>query len=532
MLLNMFPTNRNRVLTLIAACLMTHVAQRDAAAQAPPEPPKQPVVEIPTEHRSIDPSTLIPPALSTKATVKFEAQPLKDVLAWVAKAQSLSVIVDQKALASAKILDSDPVSDELANEPLYLLLNRLVAVGVRWYVEDGLLRITSMDDYQTRVAAVSYNLGSLIDAGYESHQITRAIKQFVGDDSDQLEMIADVAFVRQTPERHYEIAGLLEALRNPMRRTLTFDPPQNEKVRAAMEERISVEFEETPLVVALQELSTKAKIRIQLDHHGTIRERVPVSLKMYDQKLQTILQSILSGHSLTWAPKDGVLYVLRSDAIKHFFKTAVYDVRDLCADEEEARGLKRAILYSSPVKQTGDGSIDVEMPKTGVLVVKYRESLLNEISDLLENYRTALKASKERPPKSTDPNEVVVGFYRLPEIMVGGVREYIVRSIQPDSWRDAEHSDRVGTILAFTVDPSVFNASGIVPSQFEKTDSNAIILHNQVLMIRQTRATHEQIGKLIQDLMTSTKVDASATPGPTPDRTLPFGSSLIQKQGK
>lgn len=73
---------------------------------------------------------------------------------------------------------------------------------------------------------------------------------------------------------------------------------------------------------------------------------------------------------------------------------------------------------------------------------------------------------------------------------------------------------------------------GGVQTRMQKTDSNAVVVPNEVLMIRQTRTAHEAIGKLIQDLTSSSRVDSSATVAPPVSRSLPFGSNLIQKSGK
>ncbi len=491
-------------------------------------------IEIPNEPKTVDPATLVTPQLAAKVTVKFDSDPLKKVITWLQQDQKINVIVDYKALSNAKLLDTEPVTEELNDAPLYLLLSRLEQLGLAWYQHDNSLIITSREEYQKHDATVPYNLGDLFDQGFLPNDLLTAIKRCSGgrwktmqggDESGTAVLLGDVVFIRQTDDIHREIAGLLTAIRKPARRTFTLDTPRHEDLRAALEQKIDVDFHETPLVVAAQELSRLSQISIRLDRvalaKSAVRERTPVTLKLADQKLHAVLRSLLSNMGLSWYLRDDVLWITNSDAAGDFQKTAVYDVRDLSADHDEAIALKDAILSQTRAKWRPNderGGI-IEIPRHDILVVRHTETALDEVLQLLENYRTALKASKLRVTPSPDPNQVVTGYYRLPYDMALDVERELPDLIMAETWKTADRPDAVGTILRIT-------AESLPP------DAKGNRVEQAVLVINQTRAAHQQIGKLIQTLISSKAVDSEAsadTSRKTGHTSGSFGRRLIPK---
>ncbi len=497
-------------------------------------------IEIPDEPKTVDPATLVPTQLAAKVTVKFDGQPLKAVFTWLQRDQSINVLVDYKALAYTKLLVTDPVSDELTGAPIYLLLNRLESIGLAWYQQGDVLQITSRAEYVKHDATVPYHLGDLIDAGYPPQELVRTITRCSGGDWDgqhqlpesgRADLIGDVVFVRQTDDIHREIAGLLSAIRQHGRRTFTLDAPQNDAVRLALDKKVTVDFEETPLIVAVQDLARQAGINIRLDQKSPIRERTSVSLKLSDQKLSAVLRSLLSVLDLTWYVRDDVLWIATAEAASQFQKTAVYDVRDLCRDQNESIALEDAIQKQTRA-QWNQGAVRngvIEAPKPGILVVRHTENALDEVLQLLENYRTALRASKSRvvAVPQLDPTEVVAGYYRLPRPMANDLRGKLPKLILPDTWQSIERPDAVGTIQEISVDAK----GGLIRVPTNLTGSDIIMSENLVLVIRQTRQTHQLIGKLIQTLASSETIDSKATADTSKKPAKPsssFGSRLIR----
>lgn len=525
------PNTAKVALTFVLICLFRAIpiSGQDLSTKATPplvQAPGQMIV-ISDEPKTVDPMTLVSPQLGALATVKFDAQPLKEVFTWLQRERSINVWVDYNALASAKILETDPVDEELANAPVYLLLDRLGTSGIAWYELDNSLQITSMKGYLQHETTVPYNLGDLIDAGYSAtdlvSMITRCCKDYGTGANGPTEisntdLIGDVVFVRGTGRIQRETAGLLVAIRSHGRRTFTADAPQHAVLRDRVHQNVSCDFQETPLIFALQELSRQSKIDIRLDRgslaKSTVRERTPVTLKLTDQKLSAVLRSILSNLGLTWFLQDDVLWVATTDAADQIKKTAVYDVRDLCRDADESAALRAALQKQTQGHWHWGGSNGgvVETPKAGVLVVRQVEAGLDEILRLLENYRFALRSSKVRVEAGLDPQEVVTGYYRLSEPMAGEVQNLIERTIFPETWKSAQRPDAIGSIVKISVKGVLVEPRRNADAgPAEATQSNAFVTDTVVLIIRQSRSAHRAIGKLIQTLMDSKTVDADAT---------------------
>ena len=471
---------------------------------------QNPVIEIPEIPKTIDPATLIGPQLAAKVTVRFDGDPLKKVFQWLQQEQSINVLVDYKGLASAKLLETEPVYEELNDAPLYLLLNRMERMGLAWYERDGSLFITSREEFLKHDRTLPYNLSDLIDNGYSPKDLINAIKRRSGGQwastasrEGAAILLGDVVFIRQTDDVHREIAGILAALRNHSRRTLTFDAPNHESIRNALELKIDVDFQETPLIVAAQELSRLTMMPIRLDRvavmKGAVRERTPVTLKMTQQKLGAVLRGILSHIALDWYLRDEVLWITTADAAGSFHKTAVFDVRDLCADKAEGVALKLAIEAQTRAKwQAGsEGGGILEIPKPGVLMARHSEPALDEVLQMLENFRTALKVSKLRVEPVPDPTEVVTGYYQLTERMASDLLYELPNLVSPETWQSEQQPDGIGKIKAITGESS-------------QPDSKGNAIQRMILVIEQSRAAHQKIGKLINALVNSRPVDTGA----------------------
>ena len=504
----------------IAGLLLSIVCFTSVHGQEQPIKPAP--IKIGDDPKAVDPASLIPKQLTIRVTMKFEGDPLKSVFDWIAREQKINLLVDNRALAAAKLLDSEPVVESLNDEPLYLLLNRLKPMGLYWYMQDGTLSITSQA--KKHETTMQYNLGDLFDAGYTPVDLLATIKTCTGgiwdsDESGSAVILGDVLFVRQNDDAHLEIAGLLNALRKHGRRTLTLDAAQNDALRAALDKKVTVDFEETPFVVALQDLSSQTQISIRLESKSSVRERTPVTLKVEGQKLSTVLQSLISGLNLSWYLKDGVMWLAGPDSTGWYSKTAVFDVRDLCRDQDEATALKNTIRNQFRSKQRPP----IEMPKPGVMVMRSTEQGLDDVLELLGQYRAALSASKLRLPKVDvlDPKEFVIGYYRLPKPMAEDLLTRLPQIVQPNSWKSAAGSDGRGTISDLSIDSrGPAHATGARPTS-----------ENLVLVIYQSRAAHQEIGKLIQTVLEAQAVDSRATAETNSRPTRPagtFGSLLLE----
>lgn len=159
------------LLTVAFICLAGDVSLaqfgRDWRTPTPARRAAQSAAEIliADEPTFIDAATLVTPGLAVPVTVDFQNKPLKDVVGWLQTEHKLAVLLDARALNDAGIAIDKPISERLNNEPLYLLLDRLRRPdGLTWYVENDVVRITTIEMANLHIVSPAYNVGDLIEA--------------------------------------------------------------------------------------------------------------------------------------------------------------------------------------------------------------------------------------------------------------------------------------------------------------------------------------------------------------------------------
>ena len=433
-------------------------------------------------------------------------------MSWLQEDRGLVVLLDKNGLNDIGVSPAEPISDRLTDDPIYLLLNRLRSLGLAWYFAEDIVYITSSELADERATTLPYNVGDLLDAGYDLDTLTMVITATISPESwDQvggpgvLNSLGDVLFVRQNDPRQREVKALLQALRGHGRQTFLNDPTQHLLLRQKLRDDISVDFQDTPLETAVSQLADIAKIDIRLDvpalRDARVREREPISLKLADRKLATVLQAIVLELDLTWILRDGVLWITSPEEAEGFLRTAVYDVRDLCRDEDESEALIDAIMAQADPDSWDEvgGPGAIESAKAGTLVITHQEQVHDKVLDLLETYRSALRSSKPRERDAEDPDDVKTVYYRLHSNVVRDLSVFLPKFVQTDSWKSAQRPDAPGEIfiVASTPDLSAVGSLGAVTSN-KKPAAASIVIARSVLIVRQTRAVHDEIEEIIR----------------------------------
>src|SRR5690606_30528785 len=139
-----------------------------------------------------------------------------------------------------------------------------------WYFSDGNLHLTTIQAAEDRLSTRNYNIGELLDTDFDAEVLTEVMVHAVAPETWELAggpagviLLADVLLIRQSDQIQSEVAGLLAALKNPSRRTFTYDAPQHERLRQRLERAISINFRSLPLIDAVTELSKQAECDIR-----------------------------------------------------------------------------------------------------------------------------------------------------------------------------------------------------------------------------------------------------------------------------
>ena len=294
-------------------------------------------------------------------------------------------------------------------------------------------------------------------------------------------------------------------------------------LRQALNENVSVKFLDTPLVSAVRVLAKQTKTDIRLDtsalRASKVREREPVTLTLSDRRLSTVLHVLLADLDLTWILRDGVLWITSVEQAAEHLKTAVYDVRDLCRNQDESSALTAAIQAQThgPWQESDGSGGAIVFAKTGTMVIRHTESGLREVQDLLANYRKALLASKPREANGDRRQEVVTRYYRMHEEIAEDLAEMLPQLVQPETWTSEQRPDAPGFVLKVASGPELLDPRGrSVQSDTkagEKSKTLALVVSNAVLIIRQTRATHDEIVKVIRRIELGDSTEASVAGG-------------------
>lgn len=494
------PFNRPSVLAQVEAKLPGSNADE---SEIIPESLK---ITIADQPKTIDPKTLVDALAANNVSVQFDNATLGDVIDWIRNEIKTTVIVDDAAFSDRGILLSDPITEQSNDEPLYLLLNRLRSLGVSWYVEGGILYLTSVENAEHRLITIPQTIGEFVEAGFKAQTLNDTIRLMVNPDSwddtngeGSLVLLGDVMFVRQTYQVHWEIAGLLAALKLPARRTFVNDPTEHETLRTKLQSTVSVNFLNTPLNTAIEEIARQSDTIIQIDERSLqksgVRIREPITLTLQDQKLSNVLPAMLSRLKLGWILSDGRIVITSNEVAAEHFKVAVFDVRDLCRNDSESRALRSAIIHQTggDFWADGNGDGDIAFAKSGSMVVLQTEAMLQEVLELIENYRMALKLSKVRGQQDDVDNERTTRYYRIPSVMAEDLARVIPKLIDPQSWeQQSDVADAFATIDIIASRPELLTTKN-------GNDPNpSIKLEFSVLMILQTLKNHQAIELLIQ----------------------------------
>jgi len=498
---------------LIAFVATAHVSQ----AQVKEAVPVSRTIKISDEPRTIDPVVILPVKLTQIVTVDFKEWSLQEFTQWLAKTIEMPVILDEVTLNKSGISELDLVSDHAQGEPVYLLLQRVIDSllnPVAYYIEDDILYITTQEQAEENQYTETYNLAKYIDAGFTADAITDVIHNSTNYDSwlessgsgGTIQILGDIMLVRNAQDIQMEIKAILKVLLKPGKQTFLMMPKTHLEFIDQLDQSVSIDAVNQPLVKVVANLSEQTKLPIRLDretlHDVGVSFRKPITLKLKNIKLGIILKALITEEPTTWVVQNGVILITTKLAANDIVHTAVYDVRDLCRDENEAKALEEAMLdQTSGDWEVSDGGLGtITFPKPGVMVVRQTMEVQREILELLTIYRKALLASKPRKREQEDPNKIITHYYKMRAEMAVSLIQLLPTLVEPDSWKNDK-----ARIYLVQSKPEILNINllgkGKVDQSAKKQDNTTQLTFEApqaVLLIKQTKKNHERINDIIK----------------------------------
>ncbi len=136
------------------------------------------------------------------------------------------------------------------------------------------------------------------------------------------------------------------------------------------------------------------------------------------------------------------------------------------------------------------------------MVISQRERVIDEVTTLLDNYRSALKNSKRRMSPELDPEGYETMYYRMPTVVARDLHKLLPKLIEKDTWVESDTAIE-GAKGTIQICRSVSLPLKAVTDTEKKMPSEAY----SVLIIHQKRRVHPQITELIG------KIESGDAPG-------------------
>jgi hypothetical protein len=182
-----------------------------------------------------------------------------------------------------------------------------------------------------------------------------------------------------------------------------FLPPLSEgekKITAELEKPTNFEFNETPLVDAIDYLKDLHQIEIQLDtkalENAGIDGDSPMTIKVAKVPLRAALRRVLSSLELAYIVQDDMLLITTNELASVTLVTRTYPVADLTADGDFkilVGVITETVKPRSWNMNTDDGAGAITAVKTaGSLVISQTHEIHDEILSLLRALRAARQA--------------------------------------------------------------------------------------------------------------------------------------------
>lgn len=417
-----------------------------------------------------------------------------------------------------------------------------------WYVEEGIIHITSDVAEEQRQVSRSYFIRQFLVDGFTENSLSESVQlmtsgqwQNIDGLGGSLALVGDVLTIRQNWQTHREIELLLATLLDRKKEAAIQYPDESLRVAKLLEQRVDeVNFTEAPLSDLVLFLSDVSGLRIRIDEAAIQEEGweldTPISITLMNQSVRTILRLALKPLDLQAIVHEGCLKITSSSRAYETLNTVVYDVRDLDDNAGQLEQLEAAIEATNDgpwMVRDGDGGV-LLIPGGGRMAVRQTDNGHREIRQLLVAQRraatlgktfdatgTALTRTKDAI-RASRRGPIEKRFYRVPSETADDLLTVLPASIDTVTWSNAAMFGQgtnleksLGTIVKVEVDQKVVRLSDAEARNGSRKKvagnsaaagtgtaggPNVLVVPESVLIIEQTPAIHDKIEKFLQKL--------------------------------
>jgi hypothetical protein len=290
-------------------------------------------------------------ALQSPTNVDWVELPLEECLHFLQTQKNIPIWINRTRIADEGVQLDTPVTLRLPDASLQSVLSLLLGPSqLATVIRDGVLVVTTgvsaEESLETRIHPVKRRLEgkdhqSLVDV------VTATVDPDMWEDvggPGTIRAIRGGLVIRQTERVHDEVAALLRDLESvvlspkeagviePRKRTMS---AAETRIRRKLTEPVTVDWVDLPLEECILYLQNETKINVWIDR-TTIQDEgiqmdTPITLRLVNHRLSHVLRLLLSPNELEWIIEDEVLKITSGVSAGEKLSTVVYDVRDLLA---------------------------------------------------------------------------------------------------------------------------------------------------------------------------------------------------------
>jgi len=427
-------------------------------------------------------------ALEKTGHWEFIEQPLAEVAAVVSDTAGIDVVLDRPALDDHGIPGDVPVTASTQGIRLRSFLNlTLRDLGLTWELRDNAMWITTPEATEERLSVRTYPVTDLVrvcpapgEWAYDYNSVIDAITSTIAPESwdhvggpGAIEGIYGALVVSQTRDVQDRIERLLAGLRKAVEQfkrpgesthpiVVDGDCPANNRIRTALEEPITLEFNDAPLRDVIDFISDASEITLLIDTVALedlgIDVNGAITIQAKDIPLRSALRRILHEFCLTWNIRDEVLMITTEEQAEKNVSVVLYPVHDLARVTSEPKGEAMSFdfdtlidVIASCIEPTswedvgGQGSI-MELSRPPLLAISQTEHIHEQVQALIQRLRQAKRAELESvaaPGAITAPIEapscirvypLAMGTDGNPRFPADQFIELIRQAIGPSTW--------------------------------------------------------------------------------------------------
>lgn len=384
--------------------------------------------------------------LNRPTELELYETPLDEAVNLIKENHRIEVQIDKRALDDVGIATDTLVTKSLKGITLRSALNLMLReLDLTWIIIDEVLVITPPEVAANHRYLETYDASDLIGLGDEKGGPVAAGKRLAETIAATMPQpdekrntpkpgaitystFGTVSILTTTQNRdgHEHIAQWLADVRGKLAEKKPAAEPKKKRgkptaeavILKALKKKVSVDYVKEPLESVLRDLQEKFKINIQIDKKGLddvgICPTTPITIRLKDIPLQSLLRLMLHDIDLTYMIKDDVLLITPPEVADQQLTMHVYDVADLvvCRNNEGELWDDYDFLtdtITSTIRpatwDAGGGPASIRGRTFGggkVVIVSQTQEVHEEIVDFLAKLRAVTKKNANAPPPRRD----------------------------------------------------------------------------------------------------------------------------------